>query len=144
MNESNPTEHWMLRSKSAWLICSVFLFYWIQPLWIILSIGCLYFWRAQDVGWLSILCYHIVNNAAVLLEAGDTSATSAWCSTCLMHCLAIKRFGLAWKKVNHCLRNEVKRIRPTWRRNWEGGDNTILMKAVGFHLILISRARMDL
>lgn len=32
------------------------------------------FLEGTGFGWLSILCYHIVNNAAVLLEAGDTSA----------------------------------------------------------------------
>lgn len=88
------------------------------------------FWRAQDVND-CLLCV----NGAVLLELGDTSAASAWRSTCLMHCLAIIRFGLARKQVNHCWRNEVKRIRPMWRRNWGGGDKAVMMKALSFHFV---------
>lgn len=49
--------------------------------------------------------------------------------------------------MNHCLRNEVKRIRPMWKRIAEkgrGNDNTIMMKVVGFHFILSSRVRVNL
>lgn len=127
----------------AWLICAVFLFCCAASL--------AHFWRAQNAWWLSILRYHIVRSDAVLLEAGDTGAASAWRSACLMYGLDIKRSQWAWEEVNHCLRNEVKRIRPTWRRNSEkrvggggGGDNTIMMKAVGFHFILSSHVRMNL
>lgn len=145
LNKSNPIKHWMLSSKGVWFISSAFLFFSsTQLFWIILCIRNLYFWRAQDVWWRSILCNHIVSNAALLFEVGDTSSTSAWRSTCLMHSLVIKRFGLAWKEVNHCLRNEVKRIRPMWRRNWEGDDNTMMMKAAGFHFFLSSHVRMNL
>ena len=77
-----------------------------------------------------------------------TSAASSWRKTCLMYGVDIKRSQWAWEKVNHCSRNEVKRIRPVWRRNWEkrgrGSDNTIMMKAVGFHFILSSHVRMNL
>lgn len=83
------------------------------------------FWRAQGVND-CLVCV----NGAVLLAPGDTGAASAWRSTCLMRCLAIIRFGLAWKEVNHCSRNEVKRIRPMWRRNWGERDKAVMMKAV--------------
>lgn len=79
-----------------------------------------------------------------ITDTGNSSAASAWRSTCLMHCLDIKRFQLAGKKVNHCLRNEVKRISPMWRRNWEGSNNTIMLKAIRFHFVLSSHVRMNL
>lgn len=86
-----------------------------------------------------------------LLGGGGVHATfaaSSWRRTCLMYGVDIKRSQWAWKKVNHCSRNEVKRIRPVWRRNWakrgRGSDNTIMMKAVGFHFILSSHVRMNL
>ena len=62
----------------------------------------------------------------------------------------IKRFpvGMVEKKVNHCLRNEVKQINVEEKRRGEkgrrGGDNTIMMKAVGFHFILSSHVIMNL
>lgn len=38
--------------------------------------------------------------------------------------------------------NVEEKLRERWRRR--GGDNTVMMKAVGFHFILSSRVRMNL
>lgn len=111
VNESNFISNtWQ---QNAWLVWAVFLFYHTDSLAhfngmpvFLEGTGCL------------VTVYFVFILLWITVQVCDTIAASTCCNTCLMYGIDIKRSQWAWEKVNHCLRNEVKRITPMWRRNW--------------------------
>lgn len=87
---------------------------------------------------------HIENGATVRPGAGDTAGASAWRSTCLMHCLDIKRSWLGMEGGESLFEERGETNRASVEEKRGGVAARWIRTRCSFHLILSRNVRMDL